>query len=121
MLGCAVGAHLGHGLPDTSGQQRIVADCWNSGLTWRNATDQPCSTTALDFTRQRPLGRHNTSAVRCLALGDQVLHDLGLALQPGQPRLLVHAGHLLARGQALTHDGDELAVGSCLLLQGPGW
>ena len=44
-----------------------------------------------------------------------------LPLQPGQPRLLVHAGHLLASGQPLTHDCDHLAVGGRLLFQRPGW
>jgi hypothetical protein len=34
----------------------------------------------------------------CLALGDQVLGDLGLSFQPGQRRLLIHPGHLLTRG-----------------------
>ena len=66
-------------------------------------------------------GATTPSAVRCrLALGDQVLGDLGLALQPGQPWLLVHASHLLAGSQSLAHGRDELAVGGCLLLQRPG-
>jgi hypothetical protein len=54
--------------------------------------------TMLVFTRQRHRGVTTTSAVRYLALGDQVLGDLGLSLQPSQPRLLVQAGHVLARG-----------------------
>jgi hypothetical protein len=96
----------------TGGEQ--AANPLQSGSTSRHATTPNAMVSGafeafslvtrwamLAFTRQRPLGRHNTSVVRCLALGDQVLHDLGLALQPGQPRLLVHAGHLLARGQAL--------------------
>jgi hypothetical protein len=36
-----------------------------------------------------------------LPLGDQVLGDLGLPLQPRQLRLLIHAGHLFAGGQPL--------------------
>jgi hypothetical protein len=54
-----------------------------------------------------------------MARGNQVLGDLGLSFQPPQPRLLVHASHLLAGGQPLTHDRDDLAVGSRLLLQRP--
>jgi hypothetical protein len=46
-----------------------------------------------------------------LPLRGQVLGDLGLALQPGQPRLLVQASHLLAGGQARAHDRDDLAIG----------
>jgi hypothetical protein len=59
-------------------------------------------------------------ALRCLPLGDQVLGDLGLPLQPRQPRLLVHAGHLLAGGPPLAHDGDHLMVGG-RLGQYPRW
>jgi hypothetical protein len=33
------------------------------------------------------------------SFGDQLLGGLGLALQPGQPRLLVHPRHLLTSGQ----------------------
>jgi hypothetical protein len=47
----------------------------------------------------------------CLTLGDQLLGDLGLALQPRQARLLVHARYLLAGGQPLAHDGDYSPVG----------
>jgi hypothetical protein len=43
--------------------------------------------------------------------GDQRLGDLGLALPPGQPRLLVHASHLLPGGQSRAHDRDDVAVG----------
>jgi hypothetical protein len=57
---------------------------------------------------------------RSLPLCDQLLGDLCLSLQPGQARLLVHAGHLLAGGQPLAHDRDDLAVGGCLLLEHPG-
>ena len=46
--------------------------------------------------------------------GDQRLGDLGLALQPGQPRLLVHASHLLPGGQSRAHDRDDVAVGGWL-------
>jgi hypothetical protein len=35
----------------------------------------------------------------CLPFGEQGLGRLGLALQPGQPRLLIHAGHLLTSRQ----------------------
>jgi hypothetical protein len=55
-----------------------------------------------------------------VASSDQVLGDFGLWLQLGQPRLLVHAGHLLAGGQTLAHDRDQLAVGGRLMLQRPG-
>jgi hypothetical protein len=48
---------------------------------------------------------------RSLPLRYQLFGDLCLALQPGQSRLLVHPGHLLAGGQALAHDCDDLAVG----------
>jgi hypothetical protein len=51
-----------------------------------------------------------------LAPSYQLLGDLGLALQPGQSRLLVHARDLLPSGQALAHDRDDLAVGGRLLL-----
>jgi hypothetical protein len=54
------------------------------------------------------------------ALGYQVLGGLGLALQPGQPWLLIHASHLFTRGQSSAHDGDDLAIGGCLLLQRVG-
>ena len=54
-----------------------------------------------------------------VSLGEQLLGGLGLALQPGQARLLVHPGHLLAGGQPLAHDGDDLAVGGRLLGQHP--
>ena len=52
-------------------------------------------------------------AVLCcsLPLSDQVLGDLGLTLQPGQPRLLVHGSYLLAAGQSRAHDRDDLTVG----------
>jgi hypothetical protein len=50
---------------------------------------------------------------------NQLLGDLRLPLQPRQSRLLIHPGHLLAGGQPLAHDGDDLAVGGRLLLQGP--
>src|SRR4029453_3863196 len=58
-------------------------------------------------------GRHEvttTSAVPppCrLALGDQVLGNLGLALQPSQAPLLVHAGPPLPRRPALAPDRDH--------------
>ena len=60
-----------------------------------------------------------TVLCRSLPPSYQVLSDLGLALQPRQSRLLVHAGHLLARRQASAHDRDDLAVGSRLLFQRP--
>src|SRR5918993_1904444 len=56
---------------------------------------------------------------RSLPLCDQLLGDLGLSLQPGQPGLLVHASHLLAGGKSPAHGGDDLAVGGRLLFQGP--
>jgi hypothetical protein len=43
-------------------------------------------------------------------VGEQLLSSLSLALQPGQARLLIHPGDLLASRQPLTHDRDELAV-----------
>jgi hypothetical protein len=49
--------------------------------------------------------------------GDQLLGDLGLALQPGQPRLPVHPSHLLTGGQPAAHDPDDLSVGRRFLLQ----
>jgi hypothetical protein len=49
----------------------------------------------------------------------QLLGDLCLALQPRQSRLLVYPDHLLAGGQAVAHDCDDLAVGGRFLLQGP--
>jgi predicted ester cyclase len=45
----------------------------------------------------------------CLPFGEQVSGGLGLALQPGRPRLPVHARHLLTSRQPLARDGDELA------------
>jgi hypothetical protein len=79
----------------------------------------------LVFTQQRPPWATSASAVALarLALGDQPLGDLGLSLQPGEPWLLVHASQLLAGGQPLAHDRDDLAVGGRLLLQSPagGW
>jgi hypothetical protein len=56
-----------------------------------------------------------------LPLGEQVLGGLGPALQPSQPRLLVHARDLLARREPLARDGDDLAVGHRLLGQHPAW
>jgi hypothetical protein len=53
-------------------------------------------------------------ALGCLSLGDQVLGDLGLPLQPRQPRLSVHACHLLAGRQPLAHDADYPPVGGRL-------
>ena len=47
----------------------------------------------------------------CLPFGEQLLGGLGLALQPGQARLLEHARHLLTSRQPLAHDRDGLAVG----------
>jgi hypothetical protein len=47
---------------------------------------------------------------------DQLLGGLGLPLQPGQPRLLVHPRHRRAGGQPLAHNRDDLAVGGDLLL-----
>jgi hypothetical protein len=66
--------------------------------------------------------RSGSWAVDCCSrpLRDQLFGDLGSAFQPGQPRLLVHPGQLLACGQALAHDRDELAVGGRFLFQGPG-
>jgi hypothetical protein len=55
-----------------------------------------------------------------VTLGDQVLGDLGLPLQPRQPRLLVHAGHQLAGGQPLAHGGDHLPVGPLTALTACG-
>ena len=55
----------------------------------------------------------------CPGLGEQLLGRLGLPLEPGQPRLLLHPSHQLTCGQPLAHDGDELAVGGRLLLQRP--
>jgi hypothetical protein len=51
--------------------------------------------------------------------GEQLLGGLGLALQPGQGRRLVHPGHLLTRRQPLAHDRDDLAVGGRLVGQHP--
>jgi hypothetical protein len=45
-----------------------------------------------------------------LAFGEQLLGGLGLALQPGQARLLVHPCDLLTRRQPLAHDCEGLAV-----------
>jgi hypothetical protein len=56
----------------------------------------------------------------CPPLGDQLLGGLCLALQPGQPRFLVHPGHLLPSGQPAAHDDDDLAVGGRPLPQRPG-
>jgi hypothetical protein len=54
-----------------------------------------------------------------LPLGEQLLGGLGLALQPGQPRLLIHPGDLLTSSQPLAHDRDDLTVGRRLLLEHP--
>jgi hypothetical protein len=43
----------------------------------------------------------------CLPLDEQLLGGLGLALQPSQPWLLVHPGHLLASRQPLARDGVD--------------
>jgi hypothetical protein len=56
-----------------------------------------------------------------LTLREEVLADLGLALQPRQPWILIHSGNRLAGGQSLAHHLDHLAVSSHLLFQGPGW
>jgi hypothetical protein len=70
------------------------------------------------------VGARTLSAValccRRLALSDQAFGHLGLPLQPGQPRRLVHASHLLAGSQSSAHGCDDLAVGGRLLLQRPG-
>jgi hypothetical protein len=55
---------------------------------------------------------------RSLPPSYQLLGDFGLALQPGQSRLLVHASHLLPGRQALAHDRNDLAVGCRFLRQG---
>jgi hypothetical protein len=59
-----------------------------------------------------PCGYGSSWAVvrRPPSLCNQLLGDLGLALQPGQPRLVVHASPLLARAQALAHDLDDLSM-----------
>ena len=57
--------------------------------------------------------------VTSLPLGEQLLGGIGLALQPGQARLLVHPGDRFAGRQPLAHDRDDLAVGCRLLLQHP--
>ena len=56
-----------------------------------------------------------------LTLREEVLTDLGLALQPRQPWFLIHSGNRLAGGQSLAHHRDHLAITSHLLFQGPGW
>jgi hypothetical protein len=53
-------------------------------------------------------------------LGYQHFGHLGLPLQPGQPRLLVHASHLLDGGKSSAHGRDELAVRGRVPLQRPG-
>ena len=60
-----------------------------------------------------PFSSPPTSSVLAvgLPLSQQLLGGLGLALQPGQARLLVHASDLLTSRQPLAGDGDELAVG----------
>jgi hypothetical protein len=45
------------------------------------------------------------------ARSDELLGDLGLALQLGEPERPVHGHHELSALQPLAHDGDDLAVG----------
>jgi hypothetical protein len=54
------------------------------------------------------------------ARGDELLGDLGLALQPSKPQRPVHRHHTLAALQPLPHHRDDRAVGGRLLLQRPG-
>jgi hypothetical protein len=87
--------------PCTNRQQPIRNDIGRQGQ--RHITALPLVTRwpCLSPNGRGRRGDIATSAVALrgrLALGDQVLGDLGLSLQPGQPWLLVHAGHLLAGG-----------------------
>jgi hypothetical protein len=57
-----------------------------------------------------------------LSLLDELLGDLGLALQPSQPQRAVHQHHRLPALEPTAHDGDHLAVGplTALVTSGRG-
>jgi hypothetical protein len=55
---------------------------------------------------------------RSLPPSYQLLGDFGLSLQPRQPRLLVHASHLLARRWRMTAMTWRLAAAFCSSAQG---